>query len=97
MAEVAGELRLLSDGSISTLGERARLLLGTALVELESVVGPTEPTECSSVHALVGVDRLDGLGPLLSRVIADSSELVVTLSLLRCRDLVDAATRGDLA
>ena len=91
LVEVAGTLRLLSDGSISTLGERERLLLGRALVELESVAGQTRPA-CSSSEALVGPVCLEGLGPLLSRVIADSGELAVTLTLLRCRDLIEAAT-----
>ena len=97
LAEVAWELRLLSDGATSTLAERERLLLATALVELENIADQTRATACSSRDNLVGPGRLEVLRPLLSRVIADSSELVVTLKLLRCRDLVDAATGGDLA
>ena len=77
--------------SMSTLGERERLLLRMALVALEGLVGSAEPKESSSRQALVGSDRLKGLGPSLSTVIADSSELVVTLSLLPRRDLLDAA------
>ena len=98
IAEVAADLRLLSDDSISTLSERERLVLGRALLELEGLPSTAPARGWSTPETPVGAEQLRSLVQCLSRVISGSSQLQVTLILLRARDLVEeAAALGEPA
>ena len=94
MAELAMDLRVLSDDSYSVLLEHERVLLAHALLEVESLSPSWHTEDRGPRQAPVGAELLRCLGGRLSRVIAGSTDLRATLTLMRCRDLVDAAAAG---